>query len=71
MVICNRVVSWIWVSDKWIQWGWGQDLLKKGAFLPKPPPIFNHYRVHELGLWYPILELFLCQTLDFEIYIQD
>ena len=20
-----------------------------GAFLPKPPPIFNYYRVHELG----------------------
>ena len=42
-----------------------------GAFLPKPAPIFNHYRDHKLGLWYPILELFLCQTLNFEIYIQD
>ena len=42
-----------------------------GAFLPKPPPIFNYYRVHKLGLWCPILELFLCQKLDFEVYIQD
>ena len=51
--------------------GVGPRPLLEGAFLPKPPPIFNYYRVHELGLWCPILELFLCQTLDLEIYIQD
>ena len=39
--------------------GVGPRPLLEGAFLPKPPPIFNYYRVHELGLWCPILELFL------------
>ena len=49
--------------------GVGPGPLEEEGFPPQTTTDFYHYRVHELGLWYQILELFLCQKLDFEIYI--